>query len=308
MIGSHPTSHSGPYNCQVIQLGSAIALFGSCTILVYDHLLTLSNEVEYIWRKKVTPCEHQTWRVRAMVLNIHLVSILFLVNRYFAVSTMFSIILLNVTDVEDACQLPGLAISILSSVTVLVAEAILILRTYAVYHKSKAILGLLLTIWLTHLSLMISIIADHISTKLFGVALALGPIPGLFFITPAVFFDAVVGVLLTLGLYQKYKSGVTDMPLVQLIIQDGLLYFGIVFAINITWIVVHIAELSNLDTYIIKSSPLETWSVWSACITTTMIGRLTLNLRTYDSRVNEELVSQATSLQFQNSYHHASTR
>lgn len=63
---------------------------------------------------------------------------------------------------------------------------------------------------------------------------------GLLFVVPAATFDTVVGVLLNFGLYRSSGRYGTSMPLVRLIMRDGLLYFLVVFASNITWIVVHI--------------------------------------------------------------------
>lgn len=56
---------------------------------------------------------------------------------------------------------------------------------------------------------------------------------------PAVVFDAIMGGLLTWGLYRRTASYKTKMPLATLIIQDGLLYFAVVFTSNILWLLVH---------------------------------------------------------------------
>lgn len=61
----------------------------------------------------------------------------------------------------------------------------------------------------------------------------------LLFILPAVIFDAIVGFLLTLGLYRKFGPYRYKMPLVNLIIRDGILYFAVVFVSNVAWIVVN---------------------------------------------------------------------
>jgi hypothetical protein len=63
----------------------------------------------------------------------------------------------------------------------------------------------------------------------------------LLFILPAVVFDAIAGVLLTYGLYQSYGPYRWKMPLVKLIIKDGVIYFAFVFISNVTWIAVYYA-------------------------------------------------------------------
>lgn len=75
-------------------------------------------------------------------------------------------------------------------------------------------------------------------------------VSGILYILPAIIFDAIVGAFLTFGLYRRSRLYRTIMPLVRLIIRDGLLYFFVVFVTNIGWIVVHALEVdkaSRLD-------------------------------------------------------------
>lgn len=73
---------------------------------------------------------------------------------------------------------------------------------------------------------------------------------GIMFVAPAVAFDTVAVGLLILGLYYQ-SSGASrkHMQLMRLIIQDGLLYFAVVFVSNIAWILVHIFESNKLVSY-----------------------------------------------------------
>ncbi|KAF9465221.1 hypothetical protein BDZ94DRAFT_1254828 [Collybia nuda] len=50
------------------------ALFVSFTVIVFDHILTFSDEINYIWKRKMTPF-----------------SVIFLLNRYFVLSMMLRI-------------------------------------------------------------------------------------------------------------------------------------------------------------------------------------------------------------------------
>lgn len=58
------------------------------------------------------------------------------------------------------------------------------------------------------------------------------------YIAPAIVFDVIVGDLLTFGLYRRSRPYGKMMPLARLIIQDGLLYFTVVFMTNVGWILV----------------------------------------------------------------------
>lgn len=61
---------------------------------------------------------------------------------------------------------------------------------------------------------------------------------GLASVAPAILFDLIAGGLLTLGLYRRSRQHYAQMPLTQLIIRDGLLYFAVIFASNVAWLVV----------------------------------------------------------------------
>jgi hypothetical protein len=61
-------------------------------------------------------------------------------------------------------------------------------------------------------------------------------------IIPALVFDALVGGFLIFGLYQSSRLYGTKMPLVKLIVRDGILYFAVVFITNIAWVVVYVLE------------------------------------------------------------------
>ncbi|KAF9468279.1 hypothetical protein BDZ94DRAFT_1246411 [Collybia nuda] len=275
------------YDPELVEVGwSERLLFSiillSFTVLLYDHLLTFANEIEYIWKRRWTPF-----------------SVLFMLNRYFAVFTMIAY-LCAISDFNKRMLQPSLVLVVLSSVTMLVAEAMLSLRVYAVYNNNKLILGLTLSIWIGHLvTICIAIIGKEgilNPTSLgWNTVLDISTNVRLLFVLPAVVFDAIVGILLTLGLYRSSGPYRVKMPLVRLIIRDGILYFAVVFASNVAWILINV-HLANKPWLIgLQFTPME---IWSACITATMIGRLTLNLRMYDPAGNDELTFVTMSLKF----------
>lgn len=65
------------------------------------------------------------------------------------------------------------------------------------------------------------------------------------YVSPAVFFDAIVGAYLTFGLWRNSGIYKTRMPLTRLIMRDGLLYFVVVFGTNIFWILAHVFKANN---------------------------------------------------------------
>lgn len=63
---------------------------------------------------------------------------------------------------------------------------------------------------------------------------------GVVFILPAIVFDVTAGTLLTFGLHRRSRLYRSKMPLVKLIIQDGLLYFVVMFVTNVSWLFLNI--------------------------------------------------------------------
>jgi hypothetical protein len=59
-------------------------------------------------------------------------------------------------------------------------------------------------------------------------------------------FDTLVGGFLMLGLYRHTGLYIDKMLLVRLIIQDGILYFVVVFLTHIAWMVVQILKDNKL--------------------------------------------------------------
>ncbi|KAF9467856.1 hypothetical protein BDZ94DRAFT_1247901 [Collybia nuda] len=141
---------------------------------------------------------------------------------------------------------------------------------------------------------------------------------GILFVMPAMLFDTIVGSFLTLGLYRRSGKCV-HMPLTRLVIRDGLLYFAVVFASNILWVLVYTFASGHrtvVGTFFLRAvvsvaimnsfQPALDFipmAIWSGCITTTMISRLTLNLRMHDP--SNELTFQTMSLKFRSTHQHA---
>ncbi|KAF9467857.1 hypothetical protein BDZ94DRAFT_1247902 [Collybia nuda] len=177
----------------------------------------------------------------------------------------------------------------------------LTLRAYAVYHNNKLVIGLLSTIWIAHLALMIYALAKGINggeieiphkTVAIFAPLSFRKNSGIIYILPAIAFDIIAGAFLTFGLYQRSGSYRAKTPLVKLIIQDGLLYFMVVFMSNLAWVLLHIFKSNDwtFSARVVEFVPLE-------IITTVMIGRLTLNLRMCDP-TGTELTFQTMTLRF----------
>ncbi|KAF9460077.1 hypothetical protein BDZ94DRAFT_1311847 [Collybia nuda] len=278
------------------------------TILLFDHALTFGDEVKYMWKCKIT-----------------LFSVLFLANRYFAPVAMVCYVVgvLLPYNIQqhiypkffgssfDGCNFlsvftlfisqPELAFMILCAPTLAIAETILILRVYAVYQNNKIILSLLSSVFLVQLGLGGYIIrgafthGSHL-LDLMRQSDVFDTIKLMLFLPPLV-FDSLVAGFLTFGLYRRSKASISEMSLTNLIIRDGSLYFFVVFGSNLVWTIIGLIVHLKFKSYSLGFAPVYTMS---SSITTTMIGRLTLNLRKYgaDGTGTGEPSTNSTSLHF----------
>lgn len=72
---------------------------------------------------------------------------------------------------------------------------------------------------------------------------------GIFAISPALGFDAIILCFLICGLYRSYKLLGSTVSLTQLIIRDGILYFAVICATNAAWLVANIISDVSLGIF-----------------------------------------------------------
>jgi len=227
-------------------------------LLVYDHMLTFSEEVERIWKQKITGP-----------------SILFMLNRY-VTPLQFIIIIHAFNDpiwTPSACS-RFVAFEGASTVALIaICELIMILRIYALYAKSTLILGSLMILWTLQLS-----ISSIGMTVGFPVPLPPGFVGCIFtgrnklfptiWVTPLVTDSAIF--LLTLWRTRDYVKRSREISAINIFLRDGLLYFLVIF----------MANLFNLLMFFLAADDLKAIGAsFSQLITATMISRLVLNLR-----------------------------
>ncbi|EPQ53184.1 hypothetical protein GLOTRDRAFT_131464 [Gloeophyllum trabeum ATCC 11539] len=93
------------------------------TILVYDYLCTLDDEVEYVWKSRQT-----------------LGTVLFFLNRYTPfIDTFVSLNLLTARHSREECERNFKVVLWLITLGTLISESILCLRTYALWERRRSI-------------------------------------------------------------------------------------------------------------------------------------------------------------------------
>ncbi|KAA1474438.1 hypothetical protein DENSPDRAFT_882800 [Dentipellis sp. KUC8613] len=258
-------------NLHQILIGKYFFL-GTLTMLLYDHILTLPAEVQTVWKKKKT-----------------YVLCLFLFVRYYA---LFAVIVVafgffSTEMTRERCAHWMLFLPLGVTVPLMLFPGILMLvRVYALYNRNKIVLFGLSTVLLAQTIAGIwqysvsggTPAPDPIDNYEFHFCIYLPPKKlgrtASMYVFMELGYDTLI-FFLTLGrtsfmFWRHQGRGPSSRSLLDNLIRDGAFYFAVIFSINLTWVVMILYAPTGLRA--ISSIP-------SACITTVMICRITLNLR-----------------------------
>ncbi|CAE6490313.1 unnamed protein product [Rhizoctonia solani] len=235
----------------------------SLTFVLFDHVVTIDQEVERIWKSP--------WS---------LPKVLFLFNRYTGpISLLVNTTIFTNSPAYSVCQkwihFEGAAGIIAKAA----AEMIMIFRLYALYRGSKIMLVLLVLgsiCNLTTMSVLMQLGLERITIYERPGSWYKGCHPvGLpnwfwgYYISPLIFET----ILLLLTLYKTVghiRSKVTHTPVIQLFVRDGVAYFAIMFC----------TLLSNALIWLLAPPGLlEAGIGFAIAVPTVMASRILLNLR-----------------------------
>ncbi|KAJ7105161.1 hypothetical protein C8R44DRAFT_806750 [Mycena epipterygia] len=229
-------------------------------VILYDHLLTLDNEVMHIWTPKLK--RSSAW---------------FLLFRYVAMVNSLSRITLFLGDFDpETCKKLSAAENYLLLIQEFFVGCALCLRVYAMYGFNRKVFLALAIAALTNIGLA--------AWTVVGTGMTLSStLPGCHVNTPksqairtaAAWEAKLVGDILILGLtlrraFTYHRSvGLGSGTLLRVMVRDGAVYFGVICLVNLANIIV-------LYTGDIITAGSLTWC--ASAISVTMISRLTLNL------------------------------
>jgi len=262
-------------NLRQIQIGKYFFL-GAYTMLLYDHLLTLPEEVQTVWKKKKT-------------FPLYL----FILVRYYALLAVsvvaYGFFSTGMTRSRCGHWMPFLPLGITMPLT-LFPGILMLIRVYAIYNRNKIILyGL-------SASLLFQTIAGLWEYTVRGGRPAPDPLDNyeyhfcvylppkrighlsIMYVSWELGYDALV-FLLTISrtIYMHWRhQGVTSTAagrpgLVGNLVRDGAVYFGCIFSMNLMWVVMILHAPTGLRALA---------AIPSSCVNTVMVCRITLNLRT----------------------------
>ncbi|EIN06186.1 hypothetical protein PUNSTDRAFT_54461 [Punctularia strigosozonata HHB-11173 SS5] len=240
-----------------LRLEHAIAI-SMVALFMYDYLITIEEEVDAIWKQPRS-----------------LASILFFINRYYSLLEIFAVALISFNSAwsgkvcshfvrfQGAGSLAG----------VIVGEALMILRVYALYGSCYWILLPLSLFLCVQLALTSAALAQGIPTPV-PMGCYLSGRTSFFSVTwlaPLV-MDSVIFAL-TLWRLRDYLRRKSVNGAIALCLRDGLGYFLIVFAINLVNTVLFLHA---------RPSRKALFAPVSQIITSIVVSRLVLNLKQLD--------------------------
>ncbi|KAI0057280.1 hypothetical protein BV25DRAFT_1439848 [Artomyces pyxidatus] len=262
-------------NLQQIMAGKYFFL-AALTLLLYDHLTTFPEEIQTVWKKKKT-----------FVLYI------FIAVRYYApiaVSIVaFGFFSTAMTRERCAQWMLFLPLGITMPLS-LFPGILMLIRVYALYNRNRIVLfGLSLILFAQTIAGIWQYTVsggtpapDPIDNYEFHFCIYLPPKRighlSTMYIFMELAYDSII-FLLTISRttymfwrQQATMNANTGAPsLVACLIRDGGFYFGCIFSMNLMWVLMIMHAPTGLRA--IASIP-------SSCVTTVMICRITLNLRT----------------------------
>ncbi|EJD48314.1 hypothetical protein AURDEDRAFT_183623 [Auricularia subglabra TFB-10046 SS5] len=246
-------------------------------MLVWDWLICLDMEVERIWMRQ------RNSFTGLWVLLRYLPILMFLNATY----TMF-----QTTWEPEVCNKFAVAPTAFIISLMIIAHIIFLLRTYALYQRSKLILRVFVPAIVIEAGVLIWTAFDERITVL---PKGFGCIPGsprrvqgvVTWTAPFVYDCMVFGFTLYKSL--EYMKEHNDMPIVQVILRDGLVYFGVMslsYSLNIFMFIFAPIGLQDMN------------AGFSAAITVLSTCRLILNLRAVTGRGTSQVQSMRSRMSF----------
>jgi len=198
-------------------------------VLLYDIAITLGDEVEFVWKQR----------------GLSVGKLLFFLNRY--IPPIDLVILLQTyinSGVNQGLCIPWFQIdNWLSVFSLAIVDIILLLRTWALWNKSRKMLAFLLLVFLVSTLATISsvayfsvtVVADPAFPKMFRPCEVGVTNPNVLETVWAstILFDSTILISTIVKIIPHFKAH-TLTTLLKMIYQDGFLYFGVLFAISVS--------------------------------------------------------------------------
>jgi len=266
---------------------SRYASLAASAIIVYDHLITLDQEIEFIWKSRCS-----------------VVKYLFFLNRYYILScVVFNNYVLFTTSLTDSLCLRWFQWQGWTGLSAcMIAEVILQMRLYALYLGNKKILAFMIICFVVSsgcAAVIMGTVLSHVTAiselipgQRFCIPLGISPNFYIFWI-PILAFESLLGGLALIRGIRNTRSdrGIFyfGRDLVNILIRDSVLYFLVIVVTYLTNLVVWATQSEYVTEIPIG------FTVAMSCV---MGNRIILNVRGVKREIMSSSVETPQFLQF----------
>ncbi|KAJ7358532.1 hypothetical protein DFH08DRAFT_953664 [Mycena albidolilacea] len=246
------------------------------TFLFWDHILTLGTEIRFLWNRRKFVSAYSFFIIRYFAVASNIPGVIFLV---------VSIPPKSFVVVNHSCLLWTFLYAVVILMVQWLVCVIMILRMYALYGRSKRVLGVLVV-----LGAICTGVAVWNAQGQHGTTITILPGCHPHFSTATSYhlaaawatlfvFDTVIfGMTIYNGWCARRCLGPRSTVSFQtIIVRDGALYFGVMVLANLANILTFIART---NTSVLPGS----LATFASCISITMMMRLMLNLHEHAER------------------------
>ncbi|KAH7926616.1 hypothetical protein BV22DRAFT_345883 [Leucogyrophana mollusca] len=230
-------------------------------ILFYDYLLTIRLECDYVWHSRWTPVKALFFFARYSPFMDTAVGMLYRVSGNLDGGTCRSFMAVEAWVYGFAFQL---------------TDIVLAIRTWAVYGQSRKVAALLLGLYACTLATVIYVTFTYVKSLTFAPDFEDSCIPsqgGAILIADWIVFAIVQGVcfiLMARKAYQVFKREQGSTNLYHTVLQDGVVYYAVIFLLSLLNVVVVATQPEILD--LLLTTPVRV-------IHSVVAGRIILHIR-----------------------------
>ncbi|KAI0776590.1 hypothetical protein BD413DRAFT_468406, partial [Trametes elegans] len=192
------------------------------TVLTWDVLLMFSDEVELVWRRAWTPAKY-----------------MYFIARYVPWTVQLSLLAINVDGstglrfTAEQCAAWEVVQAILLQFIVSTVDVILVMRVYALYGKSRALLGVLGALFVAEIAFLCYVLARVTPRLTFNDECFVTSSPPIFqyYWIVSLLFETLLFALTMYKFLEAVHQGWGKRPVMQQFVTDGTWAYALIFVV-----------------------------------------------------------------------------
>ncbi|OSD07133.1 hypothetical protein PYCCODRAFT_1402487 [Trametes coccinea BRFM310] len=242
----------------------------SFTALVWDHIITLGDEIEYIWKRKKGPL------IYLFLLNRYLTPLGFIINLFAYFSPVWT---------PSVCEHFVRYEGSMTVIGINIAALMMLLRIYAMYERKKSVVIFVGVVFCVEFGVNAWLLTHGVAvrhragitgtacTMIFDPDKVKGPIASASAWLPLL-YDTIVFVLTIKRTYRGVKNP-TVGRIMRVLLKEGLLYYSVIFTITLILTLMIVFAPDGLKNLTAQTEYL---------MTVAMMSRITLHLKKQASK------------------------